>query len=92
MLWLRLSLNCNLGKNLSREVEMSQLVKCKNIRLNLQLYIPIDNKDIMWQTYVSSIIEHEEKIRKQCLLYKMLTETNYSTANHCVRKRILSIL
>ena len=57
---LRFGSGCNLGKDLSREVEMSQLVKHKNTRLYLQLYIPIDNEDIMWQTYISDIIKHEE--------------------------------
>ena len=31
--------------------------------------------------YGNNIIEHEKKIRKQCLLYEVLTETTYSTAN-----------
>ena len=44
---LRLSLGCNLGKDLSKEVEMSQSVKLKDTRLYLQLYIPIENEDIM---------------------------------------------
>jgi len=29
----------------------------------------------MWQTYVNDITEYKEKMRKQCLLYKVLTET-----------------
>ena len=72
---LRLSLGCNLGKDLSKEVEMSQSVKLKDTRLYLQLYIPIENEDIMWQTYVSDVIKYEKKIRKQYLLHKVLTET-----------------
>ena len=60
---------------MSKEVEMSQLVKHKDTRPYLQLYIPIDNEDIMWQTYISDVIKHEKKIRKQYLLYKALTKT-----------------
>ena len=71
---------------------MSQLIKCKDTRLYLQLYILIDNKNIIWQTYVSDVIKHEEKMRKQCLLHEVLTETNYGIANHCVRKKIPSTL
>jgi len=41
---LRLSSGYNSGKDLSREVGMSQLVKHKNIELYLKLYISIDNK------------------------------------------------
>ena len=41
---LRLSSDCNQGKDLSRNVEMSQLVKHKDIELYLQLYILIDNE------------------------------------------------
>ena len=54
---------------------MSQLVKYKDIGLYLQLYIPIDNNINVWQIYVNNITEYEEKIRKQCLLYEILTET-----------------
>ena len=54
---------------------MSQLVKYKDTELYLQLYIPIDNKVNVWQIYVNNITEYEEKIRKQCLLYEILTET-----------------
>ena len=41
---LRLGSDCNLDKNLSKKVGMSQLVKCKDTRLYLQLYILIDYK------------------------------------------------
>jgi len=54
---------------------MSQLVKYKDIGLYLQLYIPIDNKVNVWQIYINNITEYEEKIRKQCLLYEVLTKT-----------------
>ena len=54
---------------------MSQLVKYKDIGLYLQLYIPIDNNINVWQIYVNNITEYEEKIRKQCLLYEVLTKT-----------------
>ena len=69
---------------MSREVEMSQLVKYKDTRLYLQLYISIDNKDSVWQTYVNVVIEHKKKMRKQCLLHKILTGTNYGAANYCI--------
>ena len=59
---LRLGSGCNLGKGLSKSGEKSQLVKCKDTELYLQLY-------------VNDITEHKEKIRKQHLLYKALTET-----------------
>jgi len=72
---LRLSLHCNLGKDLSKRVEMSQLVKHKDTELYLQLYMPIDNTFSMWQPYVNNITEHEEKVRKQHLLHEALTET-----------------
>jgi len=45
---LRLSLGCNLGKDLSKRIEISQLVKHKDIGLYLQLYIPIDNEVEAW--------------------------------------------
>ena len=51
------------------------MVKYKDTELYLQLYIPIVNKINMWQTYINYITEHEEKMRKQCLLHKVLTET-----------------
>ena len=54
---------------------MSQLVKYKDIGLYLQLYIPIDNNINVWQIYVNNITEYEDKIRKQCLLYEVLTKT-----------------
>ena len=41
---LRLGLGCNLDKDLSKSIGMSQLVKYKDTGLNLQLYIPIDNE------------------------------------------------
>jgi len=72
---LRLGSGCNLGKDLSRKVGISQLVKHKDTGLYLQLYIPIDNTFSVWQPYVNNITEHEKKIRKQSLLYKVLTET-----------------
>ena len=67
-------------------VEMSQLVKYKDIELYLQLYILIYNKIAVWFTYTNDITDKEEWVRKQCLLYKALTETSYSTANHCIIK------
>ena len=72
---LRLGSGCNLDKDLSRKVGISQLVKHKDTGLYLQLYIPIDNAFSVWQPYVNNITEHEEKIRKQYLLHKVLTET-----------------
>ena len=42
---LRLGSECNLGKNLSKDERNNQLVKCKDIELYLQLYIPIDHKE-----------------------------------------------
>ena len=46
LLWicynLRLGSGCNLGKNLSWEIEKNQLVKHKYTELYLPLYIPID--------------------------------------------------
>ena len=53
---------------------MSQLVKHKNTGLYLQLYISIDNEVNVWPPYVYNITEYEEKMRKQYLLYEMLTE------------------
>ena len=61
---LKLGSDCNLDKDLSREVRMSQLVKHKDTGLYLQLYIPIDNAYSMWQPYINDITEYEEKIRK----------------------------
>ena len=72
---LRLSLGCNLGKDLSESIGISQLVKYKDTKLYLQLYISINNEVKIWQTYVYDIIEHEENERKQCLLHEILTET-----------------
>jgi len=37
---LKLGSGCNLGKDLSKELELSQLVKHKDTGLYLQLYIP----------------------------------------------------
>ena len=54
---------------------MSQLVKCKDTELYLQLYKSIDNKVKTWQIYVYNIMEHEENERKQHLLHEVLTET-----------------
>ena len=34
----------------------------------------------------TDVIEHEKEMRKQCLLYKALTETNYSTADYCITR------
>ena len=45
---LRLGSDCNLGKDLSKRVGMSQLVKHKDIGQYLLLYIPIDNEDNVW--------------------------------------------
>ena len=59
---------------MSKDGRMSQLVKCKNIRLYLQLYIPIDNEVKIQTTYVNNITKHKTKVRKQCLLHKTLTE------------------
>jgi len=39
---LKLGLGCNLGKDLSEEIESSQLVKHKDTGLYLQLYISSD--------------------------------------------------
>ena len=41
---LRLSLDCNLGKDLSKKIGISQLVKYKDTGLYLQLYISINNE------------------------------------------------
>ena len=41
----RLSLGYNLGRDLSQEVGMDQLVKYKDIELYLQLYIPKDHEE-----------------------------------------------
>ena len=41
---LRLGSGCNLGKDLSKRIGICQLVKYKDTRLYLQLYIPIDHK------------------------------------------------
>ena len=41
---LRLGSGCNLGKDLSKEVGMSQLVKHKDTGLYLQLYRPKDHE------------------------------------------------
>ena len=43
---------------------MSQLVKCKDIELYLQLYIPINNENSIWLTYVEWVTEHKEEERK----------------------------
>ena len=51
------------------------MVKCKDTGQYLLLYIPIDNKDNTWQIYAKQVIKHEEKERKQHLLYEALTET-----------------
>ena len=48
------------------------MVKYKDTELYLQLYIPINNKV---NIYVNDITEYKAKVRKQCLLYKILTET-----------------
>jgi len=49
---LRLGLGCNLGKDLSKKVGMSQLVKHKDTGLYLQLYILIDHKVNVWCIYI----------------------------------------
>ena len=72
---LRLGLDCNLGKDLSKSIGISQLVKHKDTELYLQLYITIDNEVKTCQTYVYNIMEHEKNKRKQCLLYEVLTKT-----------------
>ena len=41
---LELGSGCNLGKDLSKRVGISQLVKHKDTGLYLQLYIPIDHE------------------------------------------------
>jgi len=45
---LRLGSGCNLGKDLSKGIGMSQLVKCKDTGQYLLLYIPIDNENNTW--------------------------------------------
>ena len=40
----KLSLSCNLGKDLRKNEENDQLVKCKDIRLYLLLHIPTNHK------------------------------------------------
>ena len=62
---LELGSGCNLGKDLSKRVGISQLVKHKDTGLYLQLYIPIDHEQNVWFTYVNDITEHEETERKQ---------------------------
>ena len=47
---LRLGSGCNLGKSLSKSREESQLAKCKDTGLYLQLYISFDNEDNIWLT------------------------------------------
>ena len=54
---LRLGLGYNSDKDLSKEVEMSQLVKHKDTGLYLQLYIPIDNEANILLTYVKWVIK-----------------------------------
>ena len=49
---LRLGLGCNLDKYLSKRIGMSQLVKYKDTRLYLQLYILIDHESNVWLIYV----------------------------------------
>jgi len=41
----KLYLGCNLGKDLRKNEDDDQLVKCKNTGLYLLLYIPIDHKE-----------------------------------------------
>ena len=71
---LRLGSGCNLGKDLSKRIEKSQLVKCKDTGWYLQLFISIDNEVKIWQTYVYNVMEHKENERKQYLLHKVLTK------------------
>jgi len=57
---LKLALDYNLGKDLSKRVGMSQLVKCKDTGLYLQLYIPINNEAAVWFIYVNDITDNKE--------------------------------
>ena len=57
---LRLGSDCNLGKDLSKDERNNQLVKCKDTKLYLQLYIPIDHKE-----YIRcSLGNNKERMRK----------------------------
>ena len=42
--FLTIGMCCNLDKDLSKKVEISQLVKYKDTGLYLKLYIPIDHE------------------------------------------------
>ena len=67
---LRLGSGCNLGKDLSWEIEKSQLVKCKDTGLYLQLYIPKDYEENIHYTWGNE----SEKIKKSPLLHEVLTD------------------
>ena len=89
---LRLGSGCNSGKDLSRVVGMSQLVKHKDTGLYLQLYIPTDNELNILLTYVEWVI-------KQWGRWKETTPTTwgtdwdyFSTADHWIIKKLLQYL
>ena len=57
---LRLGSGCNLGKDLSKRWELSQLVKYKDTGQYLLLYIHIDNEVKAWWLYVNDVREYKK--------------------------------
>ena len=57
---LKLSSNCNLGKDLKKNEGDDQLVKCNNTELYLQLYISNDHEK--W--VICPWVNNEKRIRK----------------------------
>jgi len=67
----KLGSGCNLGKDLSKEEEEDQLVKCKNTELYLLLYIYIP-----WEKYTISI---SNSIRRKWEKYDEISTTIWGT-------------
>ena len=85
---LKLGSDCNLGKNLSRNRELSQLVKHKDTREYLQLYISIDHKVYMLCIYGKWIIKHEENIKETMSTTWDANWDNFGIVDHCIMKKL----
>ena len=63
-----------LGKDLSKNRDEVQLVKCKEYRVVFTLYIQLVYEASICSTWGERVIEHEDEVRTVYLLYEMLTE------------------
>jgi len=67
---LRLGSGCNLGKDLRKNKNEVQLVKCKDYRVVSMLYIQLVHEASVWSTWGERVIEHEDKARTVHLLHE----------------------